>query len=128
MCWIAWRKMTRSFNAGGLGFRDIKTFNDALLAKNSWRLLTKPSCLLAKVLLGKYCKTKPFFSCSATNTASHGWRSMCAGLELLKPSLGKLIGTGKNTSVWHSPWLSLKKRYVPWDLQLKPTIHSKSQT
>ncbi|KAL9293020.1 hypothetical protein AtEden1_Chr3g0188591 [Arabidopsis thaliana] len=65
MAWISWSKLTLSKRDGGLGFRDIKSFNEALLAKISWRLLTKPSCLLAKVLMGKYCNSDGFLENSA---------------------------------------------------------------
>ncbi|KAL9840592.1 hypothetical protein AtNW77_Chr2g0230401 [Arabidopsis thaliana] len=84
MSWIAWSKLTKSKRDGGMGFRDIPNFNDALLAKVSWRILTKPSCMLAKILLGKYCKTTSFLDCKASNSASHGWRGICIGRDLLK--------------------------------------------
>ncbi|CAA7021648.1 unnamed protein product [Microthlaspi erraticum] len=58
MCWVAWRKLTKSKKDGGLGFRDIQAFNDALLAKLSWRILTNPSCLLARVLKGSMLDMK----------------------------------------------------------------------
>lgn len=113
MCWISWKKMTKSFKTGGLGFRDIKNFNNALLAKISWRILTKPSCLLAKVLLGKYCKNSSFLDCQVPNSASHGWRSICAGRDLLNPHLGKMIGSGDDTPIWRCPWLSLNSPVSP---------------
>jgi len=113
MSWISWKRMTLSFKKGGLGFRDISTFNAALLAKISWRILTKPSCLLARVLLGKYCHNSPFLKCFVPAAASHGWRSICVGRDLLKPYLGKIIGSGATTSVWNSPWLSLTEALAP---------------
>ena len=113
MCWVAWKKLTKSFKDGGLGFRDIQTFNNALLAKISWRLLKNPSCLLARVLLGKYCKFSSFIDCSVPNSASHGWRSICLGRDLLKPHLGRLIGAGLSTPVWRCPWLSLTVPQAP---------------
>lgn len=113
MCWIAWSKLTQAKSVGGLGFRDIPNFNDALLAKISWRILSNPSCLLAKLLLGKYCKTSPFLDCKVSPTASHGWRGICLGRDLLKSQLGKVIGSGANTLLWYEPWVSLSKTTTP---------------
>ncbi|CAA7017041.1 unnamed protein product [Microthlaspi erraticum] len=79
MCWVSWKKLTKSKREGGLGFRDLHHFNDALLAKISWRILTKPSCLLARVLTGKYCPEKNFLECDISTSASHGWRGICLG-------------------------------------------------
>ena len=47
MCWVAWDTLTQPKYAGGLGFRDIETFNDSLLAKIGWRLISNPESLLA---------------------------------------------------------------------------------
>lgn len=109
ICCIAWDKLTRSKKAGGLGFRDIQCFSDALLAKVSWRILTNPECLMAKILLGKYCHSSPFLESSLPNSSSHGWGGIMIGKELMKQKLGKVIGNGKTTKVWNDPWLSLSK-------------------
>ncbi|XP_019096054.1 PREDICTED: uncharacterized protein LOC109130642 [Camelina sativa] len=113
MTWLAWNKMTKSKRDGGLGFRDITNFNDALLAKVSWRILNRPESLLARLLLGKYCKTESFLTCSASSTASHGWRGICIGRDLLKSQLGKAIGSGTDSSVWYDPWISLTSHATP---------------
>lgn len=54
MPWVSWDKMTRLKQYGGMGFKDLQKFNIALLAKQSWRMLTKPQSLLARVLKAKY--------------------------------------------------------------------------
>ncbi|KAG7579243.1 Ribonuclease H domain [Arabidopsis thaliana x Arabidopsis arenosa] len=107
MCWLSWQKLTKAKGEGGLGFRDLQSFNDALLAKVSWRILTKPTCLLARTLLGKYCHTTPFLDSSVPSSSSHGWRGICIGKELLKTQLGKVLGNGSSTFIWDDPWISL---------------------
>ncbi|KAG7616431.1 Endonuclease/exonuclease/phosphatase [Arabidopsis thaliana x Arabidopsis arenosa] len=113
MCWISWQKLVQPKGEGGLGFRDIPCFNDGLLAKISWRILQKPSCLLAKILLGKYCRSVPFLDCNAPGNASHGWKGILIGRDLLKHHLGKAIGSGSTTLLWSEPWISLSQSITP---------------
>jgi hypothetical protein len=52
--WIAWDKLTQPKYMGGLGFRDIKIFNLALLAKQAWRILIRPDSLCSQILKAVY--------------------------------------------------------------------------
>jgi len=38
IAWVAWEKVCESREAGGLGIKDIRTFNEALLGKWIWRM------------------------------------------------------------------------------------------
>lgn len=107
MSWIAWETMTKSKKDGGLGFRDIQCFNDALLAKLSWRILDTPQCLLARILKGKYFPDQDFLQVQPPASCSHGWRGILIGRDLLKLHLGWAIGNGEQVSAWNDDWLSM---------------------
>ena len=88
IAWVSWNTLTKPKFAGGLGFREIEQFNDALLTKLAWRILKCPHSLLAQTLLGKYCHSTSFLQTSAPQSASHGWRGILAGREVLFKGLG----------------------------------------
>lgn len=89
-------------------------FNQALLAKNAWRILTNPSCLLARILNGKYCQQKPLLEVTAPSSCSHGWRSVLHGRDLLAKNIGKAIGNGLTTRVWKDSWISPTEHIKPY--------------
>lgn len=125
MCWLSWEKLTRAKKNGGLGFREIQSYNDAFLAKLSWRILTNPSSLFARVLQGKYCKDHHFLKVPLSSSTSHGWRGIVIGRDLLVKQLGKAIGDGQSTSLWNEPWLSLNQPTQPTG---PPTLLNKDLT
>lgn len=92
-------------NEGGLGYRDIQSFNTALLAKQSWRILFNPDSLLARVLLGK-----SFMECTSPATSSHGWKGLLVGRDLLAKHIGWAVGNGLSIRVWQDNWLSLSSQ------------------
>ena len=114
ICWVAWDTLTQHKDVSGLGFRDIQDFNIAMLAKNAWRILTNPDCLLACLLLGKFCHSSSFLSSLCPSSPSHGWRGVVAGCQLLQLQLGKAIGNGNSTKVWTDSWICSTTRTIPF--------------
>jgi hypothetical protein len=54
MHWVGWEKMKLPKEEGGLGFKDLHSFNLAMLARQCWRLLQAPDSLCAGLLRAKY--------------------------------------------------------------------------
>lgn len=106
MDWVSWERLAKPKSAGGFGFREITQFNDALLAKLAWRMLKEPSSLLTKTLRGKYCLHSSFLEVHTPSSASHGWRGLLIGRDLLLKGLGWAIGSGREVGIWNEPWLS----------------------
>ena len=52
--WVSWEKMCKPKAGGGLGFKNLKCFNLALLAKQGWRLQLAQDSLVFLVLKAKY--------------------------------------------------------------------------
>lgn len=56
MHWMSWQRLCNPKAQGGMGFRDLKIFNQSILAKQGWRLVHQPDSLVCKVLKAKYLK------------------------------------------------------------------------
>lgn len=79
--WIAWKRLQLSKADGGLGFRDLAKFNDALLAKQAWRLLRYPNSLCARVLKARYYLNDSTLEVKPRSYQSYGWASILEGLN-----------------------------------------------
>ena len=115
--WIAWDKICIPKTEGGLGFRDLKSFNIALLAKQLWRLVQHPSSLLAKVLKGRCFRNSNPIDVEKPSNPSYVWRSLMAAKPLLKSGMWKSIGSGYNNRVWNEPWIPTTPPPPPYGIR-----------
>ena len=106
MAWVAWDSMSKPKAVGGLGLRDLQSYNVVLLAKIGWRLLQNPNCLLGRVLFGKYCPNNNMLLATEPSSMSHSWRSILLGRDLLLKNFRLLVGNGQSIKVWQDPWLN----------------------
>lgn len=90
---------------GGLDFRDIESFNQALLVKQAWRLFQEPECFFAQVMRSIYYQEDSFIDASLGSRPYYGWRSVLHCKDLFMQGLSKKVGNGSSFLVWIDPWI-----------------------
>ncbi|KAK1616516.1 hypothetical protein QYE76_022033 [Lolium multiflorum] len=103
--WMAWENMIKPKCKGGIGFRDMACFNQALLARQAWRLIQRPDNLCARVLKAKYYPNGNILDTVFASDASPAWKGVEFGLQLLKEGTIKRIGNGRDTQFARDNWL-----------------------
>lgn len=85
--WIKWDKLCTAKPDGGLGFRNLFSFNTALLAKQCWRLLPNPHSLFFRVFKARYFPSCSFLEAQMGSNPSFLWRSILSGREIITKRL-----------------------------------------
>ncbi|CAN1772524.1 Putative ribonuclease H protein At1g65750, partial [Linum perenne] len=101
----SWAKLCRPLHLGGLGFRDFAIFNQALLAKQCWRILQNPDLLLSRVLKSVYFPSETILTASGRARPSWGWKSIIHGRDLLLRGLRWQVGCGHLIDPCIDNWL-----------------------
>ncbi|KAL5545467.1 hypothetical protein UlMin_005154 [Ulmus minor] len=87
MHWCTWEKLCVHKADGGMGFRDLRSFNRAILAKQAWRIHSSPTSLVFSVLQGFY------------------FQNILWGRGLYTQGIRRKIGSGEDTLIYHDGWL-----------------------
>ncbi|PNX71213.1 ribonuclease H [Trifolium pratense] len=115
--WINWKKMCKNKTQGGYGFRNTCMFNEALLAKQGWRIATQPDSLVAKVYKAKYFPKCQFMEAKNGNMLSYTWRSILHARWILQKGCFWTIGNGESVNIWKDSWLPKQNGFKVWSTQ-----------
>jgi hypothetical protein len=100
MEWFAWWRMCVPKRKGGMGFKDIHVVNLAMLAKQSWHLISNPNSLCARVLKAKYYPNFCLLKARPMTGSSYTWQSIVAGLQVFKRGHIWRIGSRRSVNIW----------------------------
>uniref|UniRef100_A0A803PKP8 Reverse transcriptase domain-containing protein n=1 Tax=Cannabis sativa TaxID=3483 RepID=A0A803PKP8_CANSA len=103
--WLSWKNLSKHKGMGGMGFRDLRDFNLALLGKQGWRLITNEDSLVARIFRARYYPNGHFLTAEVGANPSFIWRSVLASKDLIKMGIRKRIGSGVNVDILGEPWL-----------------------
>ena len=81
---VAWDKVCRPKQLGGLGLRKTAAVNTAFLAKLGWKILTQPENFWVQHIRAKYGPPEHFFTLRSKRTDSWVWKCLLRIRPLLK--------------------------------------------
>nr|AAM93462.1 putative reverse transcriptase [Oryza sativa Japonica Group] len=105
-------KIMKPKSQGGLGFRDLHSFNIAMLARQGWRLIQNPDSLCSRLLKAKYFPNCNVLDAQSRKQMSYSWRSILKGIQLLRKGVIWRVGNGEHINIWSDPWLPRDMRFV----------------
>ncbi|KAL8159041.1 LOW QUALITY PROTEIN: hypothetical protein V2J09_000578 [Rumex salicifolius] len=114
--WKRWSFMCLPKKLGGMGFRDLSSFNNSLLAKQGWRLMMSQNSLCFRVLKARYFPRSDFLSAATGYNSSYSWTSICSTQSLLRKGIGWCIDDGASEP--------LDSQWIPEGMRLRgPSPH-----
>ena len=83
-----------------MGFKDLSIFNDALLAKQTWRLLHDKSSLFYRVFKEKFFPNTSVMEAKIPANSSYAWKGIMKGRNVIKRGAKWRIGSGRSVQIW----------------------------
>ncbi|XP_026458917.1 uncharacterized protein LOC113359516 [Papaver somniferum] len=103
---IAWHKVYKPKEQGGLAFRDLEKLNLSILTKLAWRLCNEPYNIISQFLSSKYFKSGDIIhqNISAKN-CSYAWNGIAKGLQVVQQNYFMGVNNGKRTKFLKERWI-----------------------
>ncbi|KAK2379858.1 Ribonuclease H superfamily protein [Trifolium repens] len=112
--WLAWDRMTYPKALGGMGFRELHSFNLAMIAKQGWNIMTKPHTLVARLYKARYFPNSSLFDSQIGHNPSYAWRGIWKARQVLMNGCRWSIRNGTSIKIMKEPWLRGKEgAWVP---------------
>jgi len=103
---VAWDSLCRLKANGGLGFKKMRPFHEALMGKQLSRFFAFPSSLWARVISHKYRPSANVWEMQPHRAASQAWRAVVGGREVLRQGMQWEVGDGASIKTFDDPWVS----------------------
>lgn len=117
--WKNWEALCKPKMEGGLGFKELITFNDAMLPKQTRRLSHDTSSLFYRAFKAKYFPTSTIFY-AKQKSGSYAWKSILRARKVVLMGAKWRVGDGQSINVFKDSWLPglLGGKIIPIQLDL----------
>lgn len=100
------KKIMNKVGQGGLGFRDFRLVNKALMAKQFWRVVQRPTSVAGQWIHHKYVKPNSNLELKRSSLQSVCWKGIACNAEFIKQRLRWQLGNGTK--------IDISSRFWPW--------------
>lgn len=98
--WMSWERLSINKMNGGLGFKNLRAFNNAMLGKRAWKFMTDPNIIVTRLFKAKYFSKCDFLDSRCGHNPSYVWRSIWGARNVVKAGYKWSIGSGLNIPFW----------------------------
>jgi hypothetical protein len=98
-------------NQGGLGIRDMKSINLALIAKLGWKILNNSKNIWVQLLQKKYIKYENFLSSPTPTLTSWFWKGIRMCKSLLQSGSCFQVAVNSDFPIWTTSWVPTLPHY-----------------
>ncbi|KAL0009965.1 hypothetical protein SO802_005073 [Lithocarpus litseifolius] len=98
-------KLSQSKRKEGMGFRDLRAFNLAMLAKQGWRMMQNPESLIYQCFKHRYFPRYNLLEAGDSTNSSYVWKSLMAAMPILKQGSCWRVENGASISVMYDKWI-----------------------
>jgi hypothetical protein len=116
---MSWQRLGFSKAKGGMGFRDLRCFNKALLAKQGRRFLHNLRSLAGQILKAKYFSRSSFLKAELGGRPSYAWRNIISSSDLINEDFVWRLGNGSDVRIWGDKWFPQPTTYI---VQFSPKL------
>ncbi|XP_062104307.1 uncharacterized mitochondrial protein AtMg00310-like [Humulus lupulus] len=103
--WMGWHRMCKHKSRSGMGFRNLRDFNIALLGKQGWRLLDGEESLVSRIFKAHYYPKGFFLDAELGSNPSFIWQSVWEDQISVKAEARRSIGTMAEVNIMQDHWL-----------------------
>ena len=91
-----------------MGFKEIEKFNDALLAKQVWRMINNLDSLCHRVFKARFFLDFSILEARDSNVGSYAWKSILSARDVVRRGMVWRVGTGERVRIKEDRWLPEK--------------------
>ncbi|GJZ20771.1 RNA-directed DNA polymerase, eukaryota, reverse transcriptase zinc-binding domain protein [Tanacetum coccineum] len=104
---VSGKSICRPKDKGGLGLKDLQTWNEALLAKHIWNIAIKKDTMWVKWVHTVKLRGTSIWIIDADKNDSWGWKNLLLIRNRIREFVSCKIGNGRDTSLWFDNWNSI---------------------